>query len=549
MKRFFLLFFLTSFYFKLTAQWNTNTSVNTPISVNTNSQKEIHAVSDTKGGAILVWEDSRNTLTNSTDIYVQRIDSNGYTKWATNGVVICANAALQQSASIVEDGNGGAIITWEDFRAGNFDIYAQHIDSMGNSLWTANGLVICNKINTAQKSPKIIGDNSGGAIIVWEDSLNLYFDVYAQKINANGTVAWSANGVAACTAVNTQINPKIDTDGAGGAIITWQDRRNNVDYDVYAQRLNSNGIAQWTANGVVICSTTSTQSNPRIEPDGLGGAIIGWVDKRNGIDNNIYAQRINSSGTVQWTANGINICNAAANQSALDIKYAGANGVFFTWKDQRNGSYDIYAQLLDLSGLVQLPTNGIKLSSSLKSINPNNVADDAGGVITVWQDSTISGWNIMAQKLNSTGTTQWATNGAIVSNATDDQINATNVSDGTGGAVFVWEDHRNTLDYDIYAGNLYTNGTTTGITETLNEVEVITYPNPAKDFISFSINNKTNSAKIITLFNSIGKTIKKIETTENSIAISLSEYESGIYFYTIKLTNNLYSKGNFVLSK
>ena len=210
-------------------------------------------------------------------------------------------------------------------RAGNYDIYAQKIDSSGNILWTSNGVAVCSK-TTAQKSPKIVDDNAGGAYIVWEDSLNFYWDIYAQHINSNGTLAWASGGVSICSAPNLQSNPRIDVDGLGGAIITWQDKRNNFDYD-------------------------------------------------------IYAQRINSSGVVQWTANGISVCGATNNQSAIDMKYVGSSGLVLSWKDERINANEIYTQLVSLSGIAQLASNGIKLSNALKSLSPNVIS--AASVVSI----------------------------------------------------------------------------------------------------------------------------------------------------------------------
>jgi hypothetical protein len=49
----------------------------------------------------------------------------------------------------------------------------------------------------------------------------------------------------------------IVSDNAGGAIIAWRDTR-SVNWDVYAQRVNASGVAQWTANGVPLCAATGT---------------------------------------------------------------------------------------------------------------------------------------------------------------------------------------------------------------------------------------------------------------------------------------------------
>jgi hypothetical protein len=539
--------------FATLAQWNINNTINTGVAIAPRAQKSVHTISDSNNGIIMVWDDNRNDATTKEDIYVQRFNASGIRKWTLYGLNICNSANAQKNSTIVEAGNGSAIITWEDRRAGNHDIYAQKIDSSGNVLWTTNGVAICNK-TTSQQSPKIVSDNAGGAIIVWEDSLNFYWDIYAQRINATGALVWPAGGVAVCSSPNIQTNPRIEADGLGGAIITWQDKRNNVDYDIYAQKLDASGAAQWTADGVVICNAINTQNNPRIEPDGANGAIIGWADKRNAIDNNVFAQRINASGAVQWAANGISVCNASNNQSAIDMKYIGSTGVVFCWKDERSGLNEIYTQLVSLSGNDQLVSNGIRLSAALKSLSPNVVSDGAGGAIVAWQDSTTLGsWDITSQKLNSSGAIQWQSGGVVVCDANDNQEYASQISDGNGGAIYAWEDRRNGSHYDIYVHHLYSSGTPNyvGIKEInqSNQIQSVCFPNPISSNSVIQLNhNFSNHPWEISIFDATGKLIKTANIKSNqTYSLNASEYSEGIYFYIIHIKNqSLYSKGSFI---
>lgn len=546
-------FVLISTSINVFSQWNVNSNINTPVAVVPKSQNSVHVVSDSNGGIVLVWDDNRNSTTTLNDIYAQRLNASGSRKWLFNGKVICNDAAIQKNSAVIEAGSGSAIITWEDNRAGNYDIYAQKIDSSGNVLWTTNGVAVCNK-TTTQKSPKIIGDNAGGAIIVWEDSLNFYWDIYAQRISSTGALLWATGGISICSAPNTQANPRIDLDGLGGAIFTWQDKRNNADYDIYAQRVNALGVVQWAANGVAICNAINTQSNPRIEPDGSNGAIIAWVDKRNGADYNVYAQRINSLGAVQWTANGVSVCGAINNQSALDMKYIGSTGVVLSWKDDRASTIQIYTQLLSLSGMPQLATDGIKISNSLKSINPNTISDGNGGAIMAWQDSTTLGWDITSQKINATGVVQWVNGGISVSNAGNDQINASQVSDGNGGAIYAWDDRRNGIDYDMYAHHLYFDGTSiVGINElSKTTIESICFPNPISDNTVIHIDsNFSNNDWQVSIFDSYGHLIQYQDLQANEIFhINSDNYEASVYFYFINLKGSqTSSKGSFISVK
>lgn len=83
---------------------------------------------------------------------------------------------------------------------------------------------------------------------------------------------WLPNGTVICMGGNDQYNPQICSDGAGGAIITWQDNRSG-NLDIYAQKINSTGNTIWTDHGVAICTAIYDQYNPQICSDGGGGAI------------------------------------------------------------------------------------------------------------------------------------------------------------------------------------------------------------------------------------------------------------------------------------
>jgi hypothetical protein len=201
-------------------------------------------------------------------------------------------------------------------------------------------------------------------------SLIVVFALCCQLLAMHALAQWSTSpdtNNAICTAANNQFTPKIVSDGAGGAIITWIDYRNVIyDIDVYAQRINSSGVVQWNSNGVAISTAANNQSGHSIVGDGAGGAIIAWKDYRNSsYDSDVYAQRINSSGVVQWNSNGVAISTAANNQGSTYITSDGAAGAIITWLE-----YDdvvtfshVYAQRVDASGVVQWTTGAVAIST------------------------------------------------------------------------------------------------------------------------------------------------------------------------------------------
>jgi hypothetical protein len=82
-------------------------------------------------------------------------------------------------------------------------------------------------------------------------------------------IRWADNGVAVCTAAGDQTYPQMTTDGAGGAIITWEDSRGISD-DIYAQRIDPAGTVQWNADGVAVCTDPGQQQQEQIISDGAG---------------------------------------------------------------------------------------------------------------------------------------------------------------------------------------------------------------------------------------------------------------------------------------
>ncbi|MGB3074782.1 MAG: T9SS type A sorting domain-containing protein, partial [Chitinophagales bacterium] len=296
--------------------------------------------------------------------------------------------------SIISDDAGGAIISWSDAGSGSFsDNFAQHINASGTNLWGGSGVSICDASNN-QSSPAVIKDAAGGYIFAWNDFRNgINWDVYAQRLDATGVIQWAFNGIPVAVTSNDQLGSNLVSDGSGGAIITWTDDRASAVglTDIYAQRVNSSGVVQWASNGLTVCTATDFQFSPEIISDGSGGAIICWYDGRvAGFD--IYAQRINSSGTAQWLLNGVAISAAASNQREQKIVEDGAGGAIMIWMDYRNGNEDIYAQRVDAAGNVLWTSNGVAVSiaADLQAV-PELAGNGSGGDIIAWQDNRNAG--------------------------------------------------------------------------------------------------------------------------------------------------------------
>lgn len=462
------------------------------------------------GGAVVTWSDTRSRV--DLDVYAQRLDADGVAQWTAQGMTV-QSVARQTSPLVVATGGGGSIVLWLEKRLGEYDIRARKQDGSGNPLWSARGVCTAPDLQTV---PAAVSDGAGGVIVTWMDYRNGTGqpDIYAQRMTSDGDAAWTLDGVPVCTASGAQFFPALVTDGAGGAIIVWQDDRLGSS-DIYAQRLDAGGSALWAMDGAVICDTTDNQqfpvavsdgaggailswehsagegggtvrvqrvnaagaiawatggelavttdcmqSAPAIVGDGEGGAIVVWQDQRSG-PVGAYAQRFRSVGIRAWGEQGVRLCTQTADQMWPVAVANTAGGAFFVWSDLRDGfEYDIYAQKVDSAGAIGWNANGVVVcNNGGHQFMPAAISDEAGGLIAAWSDLRNGLWfDAYAQRLNSLGQVRWTTDGAALSTAAYDQLLPELAPDGSGGAIMVWEDERTDALPVIFAQRYNTSG-------------------------------------------------------------------------------------------
>lgn len=288
-----------------------------PIHTNVSGAQEqtVLCATTVRDGIIYAWRDNR-TGTNGQDIWCQKYTPCGTIApgWPAAGLSICNSSGTQQLPQIIPDGSDGAIIVWQDNRSGNYDIYAQHVTGAGVPTWgnALTGLVICSQTGT-QQNPHLCTDGAGGAIIVWDDQRSGNWDVWAQRVNAAGVVQWNpaAGGNPVVVQTNTQDQNAIYTDGVGGAYIAWEDNRPSaISIDIMGTRIDGNGVlyTAWAPapNGAVVLSNQSgSQITPCIVSYPNQDVMFAWCDPF-GAGQSIRASKYNSAAVLQpgWVANG-----------------------------------------------------------------------------------------------------------------------------------------------------------------------------------------------------------------------------------------------------
>ena len=538
-----LIVIIIIFSTSLFAQWSGNPQIGTAISVAADDQNTPVIVSDGLGGAIIAWIDHRDGENDA--IYAQRINSQGFTQWLQNGVPVCTVPGAKQTVKMVEDGNGGAILTWFDVRSDG-DVYAQRINNNGTIEWSIDGVAICNA-QGIQFRPSIASDGAGGAIISWEDKRDFnYHGIYAQRVSSEGINLWDENGlvISYMPSVNC-VTSNIISDNNGGAFISWADNRNGTfNDDIFIQHVTASGEISWVSNGRNIISASSLQQFPEMLLDNANGLMIAWSDNRSNVSSDIYIQKIDiDTAGFYWAANGVPICTTSSSEDRHKMVTDGAGGAILTWERHTASGRDVYAQKIDSAGQTVWVQDGIVICDAISDqILPSIISDGNGGAIIVWQDFRLFGWDIYAQKVNSSGEIEWTNNGIIISNAWSFQIVPQLIPHIDGGAIVVWQDTRSGVG-DIYAERVLSGGTLT--TDIDDESFVISqyslfqnFPNPFNPGTKISWQSPVSSHQSLKVYDILGNEVAtlideymaagKYETEFNADQLS-----SGIYFYKL----------------
>lgn len=331
------------------------------------------------------------------DLRAQRLEASGGVTptWPANGLPVASVVLDQSSPGAADDGARGAFIAWQDFRAGRPRTFVQRVtfDASVANGWPQDGLGV-GSASVDQVAPAVTGDGAGGALVVWQEFESGLFKVRVIRLTAAGAVApaWPTAGTLASVSTRHQLSPAVVSDDAGGAIVLWEEPILG-EHKLRAARVDATGAlaAGWPAGGVVLSATTGHQRFAAMIRDGAGGALIAWHDTRSGAGD-LYAQRVTASGAVAsgWPATGLAVCSQPAEQASPTMLSDGSGGAYVAWEDFRAASSDIYAQRITADGAVAAgwtASGVIMTSASGEQYAPRLMADGSGGAIATWFDT------------------------------------------------------------------------------------------------------------------------------------------------------------------
>ena len=334
--------------------------------------------------------------------------------------------------------DGAAIFVWSDTRYGMRNIFAHKIDKSGNFVWGETGAVITN-LPGRQEDPVAIEDGSGGAFISWVDyRFDDSGDIFIQHVSSDGTVLMDPNGTALAQQIGQQISINMCTDSLGGVFVSWQDKRGGVDDDIYGTHVDAGHNIISPGSGVAIVVEGGTQSAKSIEYAGNNEAFICWSDSRLGENIDIYGQRLNMSMESLFDGNGIPIANTPGLETRPRTTFVNNTTSFVTWKSGDDNARILY-QFIDQDSLVFAEPKSVSGFDAIQT-SPRVKRSSDGEIFIQWKDlrfDPVDG-DIFMQKISTTGDFLWS-DGVQVDVSEGVNFSGRYSANNAGGFNIFWE--------------------------------------------------------------------------------------------------------------
>jgi len=303
-----------------------------------------------------------------------------FAQWSSDpavNTVISDTTGTQVLPKIVVKGNGESFISWFSEMVGwQFDVYLQRLDADGNKLWAKEGICVSNKpTETWVSDYGIAFDSDGNVVLVNHDYRSGFGDVYAWRISPEGQFLWGNDGIQLTNDTAANYSPNLIPLKQGDEVFVW----NIVPPDtiekirVGLQRLSKNGQPQWGSD--LIISDTMNNYEPAILRTEDDNFIVAW--------------------------------NRAASFDTTD-----------TLLGQQNVLH-IFAQKFDANGTplwaenVQIDTG--KFLPVISPIRPYLTNDGENGAFIIWEAAMPFTVTTFVQHIDANGNLQYPPNGVEVS--------------------------------------------------------------------------------------------------------------------------------------
>jgi hypothetical protein len=423
------------------AQWSSDPATNLVIDDGAGEQTQPKIVPHPDGGFYVSWYDSdpAGSPAFGYDVRLQRLDAAGHELWAAGGVLIADRGfSSTQDYGLAVDASGDALLAFRDDRAGGVQIAVVKVAAAGTVTWD----VQVTSTTDFLASPRVAGTSDGEVVVAWTQNS----DAKLQRLDSTGSPLWGA-GVTLTPGAGSYSPSDLQAGDAGSVVLAFvhQTGAFGSPRHLLAQKLDTAGALQWGAGHVAVFDGGSLQNGnfPGFRPDGSGGGVFAWYEVS---PLQCLAQRVDASGSEVFAHNGVVVSTDATRvRVSPSVDYNPSSGeTFVAWLEQSSlqDMFGVYAQKLDASGTRQWSSTGAVLvavgATQLGNVRTLAYAD---GAQVFWVEGPSFGsQTIVASRLDGSGSLISGPFDAATTSSAKSRLAAE--SSAVGFAGLAWADDR-----------------------------------------------------------------------------------------------------------
>ncbi len=351
------------------------------------SAQDWSGLADGQGGLTLFWDEHDG-------VHAQRFRLDGTRRRPGISVRMSSSTAMQPDA--VPDADGGTLIVWrEDLPVGRSVLLAQRRDANGQLVWPRGGIRVSLRASN-QTNPRAVYDNVSGMIVAWRDEVNNASELRVQRIDFQGNRLWGLEGLKVTAPVGVTEFPQIAPLGTGEAVLAWTASVTQTN-QIFLQKAGPERALKWgTMQLASRVPISYNRWNPVLLGDEEGGTWITWEDFRNQQNYQLQLNHLQGDGKSAWTGGEIAVAPGSGDQGRVAMAHDGEDGVWVAWVDNRLATIGLYVQEVDGSGNLLQGKNGRLMVDQLRKPSlPQLVALKPGRAAVVWADQPRKGqWNL-----------------------------------------------------------------------------------------------------------------------------------------------------------
>jgi hypothetical protein len=476
------------------------------------------------GEVVVAWNNNSPAT-----LYMQKLNnSNGNTIWASP-VSVLVGTTNTTRGQIIPNNSAFTLVFQKKGVGVSTTLYAQRYTSEGIAVW-ASPLQISALTTSGARYYSAFAENDTTYVGYYASQGSRFYS-YVQRINPDGTIPWGTNGTAFADYGAVSSDPyqmTTNITAVPGSAYVWgvcsYSNTAQSQYGVFVQKFAKSGGAKLLGiygKEVYAISASMDQQAGQLTLINDAPLFMSYD-----VNYKIYATRLDASGNFVWAGNRKELSSTTAGGSTPKGRFAfvqvASNQGVAVWYENRGTEYRSYAQNISASGVTGT------LPVSLLAFNGKRNGE---AIELTWSTATEFNNKGFYLEKSSNGR-EFSSIAFIATKATNGNSNSILQYDHTDTRPFNSVNYYRLKQVDNDGRNSYSN--IIMIKQEKGNMAVgKLYPNPVQDMLNINVDVLSNDEAEIIIIDNKGAVVlranKQLPAGENNISINIASLSKGIY--------------------